>query len=320
MAAIAKKHNWMLIDVRLSDREPTDLSGMPGYNETRTRATYLPFDEFPLVGDELPINPETGEKYAGWLVLLDEFKNASPAVQSAAYKFVLDRKVGTYDLHPECHVVAAGNLDTDGALAQPMSTALISRFSHLYVYADLQEWIEAVGSTLSNIDIIAYLNFKNESFYTFNPKLTTPYACPRTWVSADKTMEGLKKLTSEQRKAVSFATLAGVLGEGVVADYMTFLECKRDLISFEEIMKDPQGCKVPSMSNGTGIVWATAFMVVDHMEPSNLLACLDYLKRFPAEFIAAAARGALTRHKDWISTCTEGTKFQKEVYNILFPS
>lgn len=319
-AQLARKYNWKLIDVRLSDREPTDLAGLPAYNEDRTRATYMPFDEFPLATDPLPINPETGLQYSGWLVLLDEFKNAAPATQSAAYKFVLDRKVGTHDLHPECYVMAAGNLDTDGALAQPMSTALISRFAHLYVQQDLNEWISEVGSKLHNSDIVAFLNFRKDSFYTFDPKLTTPYAAPRTWKELDKVLEQFKQVSSQKTKTVKYATLSGIIGSGVAADYLSFVELKKDIITFDQILRDPQNAPVPDMGKSLGLVWATIFMVVDNMTLANLHECGTYINRFPHEFIAAAARTALIRHNEWLDSNPAGVAFQQRMFDVLFPA
>lgn len=78
---IADEQNGKLIDIRLSQMDPTDLQGLPFGNKERTKAGYLPMDLFPLEGDELPVKtwktvdgvqvPDT--YYKGWLILMDEF-------------------------------------------------------------------------------------------------------------------------------------------------------------------------------------------------------------------------------------------------------
>lgn len=314
---IARELDLFFIDVRLSDREPTDLSGLPGYTADRKKATYLPFEEFPIAGDALPINPLTGQPHKGFLVMLDEFSNALPAVQSAAYKFTLDRKVGIYDLHPDCYVMAAGNLESDGALAQPMSTALISRFVNLYVKPDLDEWIEAVGAKLKNVDIMAFLAFRTEQFYTFSAELTTPYASPRTWEEVDTVMTTLGSLDPDTRKVISTPLLEGLIGKAAVADFRTFLEVKKDIISFSEIVKNPITAPVPS-ANNLGLMWATAFMVVERMTIETINQCADYLDRFPREIQAATARGALTRHNHWLEATPDGRAYKTRVFRKLF--
>ena len=73
---IAKTYNLKLIDLRLSQCDPTDLMGFPSIQGQR--AGYLPMETFPLEGDPIP------EGYSGWLLFLDEFNSASIAVQAAA--------------------------------------------------------------------------------------------------------------------------------------------------------------------------------------------------------------------------------------------
>ena len=73
---IAKEYNLKLIDMRLSQCDPTDLLGFPFVKEGR--AGYAPMDSFPLEGDEVPVG------YNGWLLFLDELNSASQAVQAAA--------------------------------------------------------------------------------------------------------------------------------------------------------------------------------------------------------------------------------------------
>ena len=80
---VATDFNLKLIDFRLSQCDPTDLSGFPHIND-KGRATYMPMTTWPLEGDELPINEKTGQPYDGWLIFFDELPAAAPAVQAAA--------------------------------------------------------------------------------------------------------------------------------------------------------------------------------------------------------------------------------------------
>ena len=73
---IAKKFNLKLIDLRLSQCDPTDLLGFPYI--FGNRAGYRPMETFPIMGDEIP------KGYNGWLLFLDELTSASTAVQAAA--------------------------------------------------------------------------------------------------------------------------------------------------------------------------------------------------------------------------------------------
>ncbi|MFT2129828.1 MoxR family ATPase, partial [Staphylococcus epidermidis] len=76
-----------------------------------------------------------------WMLFLDELTSATPPVQAAAYKLILDKMVGNKKLHPACFIVGAGNLESDNAVVPPMSTALKSRMTHLILKMDVPEWL-----------------------------------------------------------------------------------------------------------------------------------------------------------------------------------
>lgn len=73
---IAKEYNLKVIDLRLSQCDPTDCMGFPQISDGK--ADYVPMKTFPIEGDVIP------KGYSGWLLFLDEFNSASPAVQAAA--------------------------------------------------------------------------------------------------------------------------------------------------------------------------------------------------------------------------------------------
>ena len=74
---IADAYNLKLIDLRLSQCDPTDLSGFPTIIGGK-KADYMPMAHFPIEGDPIP------DGYAGWLLFLDEFNSAPNAIQAAA--------------------------------------------------------------------------------------------------------------------------------------------------------------------------------------------------------------------------------------------
>lgn len=84
--SIAKQANLKMIDIRLSQEDPTTINGFPCLDEGRSK--YLPPALFPLKGDELPVEKdEKGNithRYRGWLVFFDELPAAAPSVQAAA--------------------------------------------------------------------------------------------------------------------------------------------------------------------------------------------------------------------------------------------
>jgi len=73
---IASEFNLKVVDLRLSQCDPTDLSGFPML--LGDKAGYVPMNTFLLENDSLP------KGYNGVLLFLDEFNSAPRAVQCAA--------------------------------------------------------------------------------------------------------------------------------------------------------------------------------------------------------------------------------------------
>jgi MoxR-like ATPase len=131
-------------------------------------------DTFPLETDPIP------DGYNGWLLFFDEINSAPKAIQASAYKLVLDRKVGQTKLHKNCAIVAAGNLETDGAIVEEMSTALQSRMVHIELQVDVEQWVAWAQKKGIHHMITSYIQFKPGMLNTFKADHTDKtYACPR---------------------------------------------------------------------------------------------------------------------------------------------
>ncbi|AIZ94876.1 putative ATPase [Pseudomonas phage Pa2] len=296
---IAKENNLKLIDLRLTQMDPADLNGLP--NLFGDRAKFQVFEQFPLVGDELPVNPETKEPFAGWLLFLDELTSADDDRQAAAYKLILDRQIGNEDLHPKCLVMGAGNLETDGAIVNPMSSALISRLHHIVVRNDLKRWLQVVAPKLDiATKVQAFLEFSPRAFYTFDPQNSgRVYACPRTWEDFSK---WFLKVSPEQNPRalddmLQLAAAMGIIGT-VAADFKSFLAYFGRLPSLEEILTSPSTIHVPK--DEPGLMFAMCSMLAENAKVDNIDKILIFLDRFNPDHMVITLRMACQRNKGLI--------------------
>lgn len=188
----------------------------------------------------------------------------------------MDRQVGQHKLHDKCFIIACGNLDTDNAIVNTMSSALISRFAHFYIRLDNTEWQEWAVANNINPMITAFLNFKPNLLYTFNPDRDTPYASPRTWELLSKVLDTDTPLN----------VLASLLDIGTAREFNGFMHYHKDLPSIDSIIAKPKDYPIPDT---TGMQWATLTMVISHLE-KDIDACVTYLKRFSPEMHMVALR------------------------------
>ena len=96
IAQVAERHGVPVIDIRLSQMEPSDLRGIPFRN-----------------GDTVEWAPPAmlpdAERHGPRGVLfLDEITSAPPSVSAAAYQLILDRKLGAYEVPEGWAIFAAG--------------------------------------------------------------------------------------------------------------------------------------------------------------------------------------------------------------------
>jgi len=289
---VAEDRNLEVIDLRLSQCDPTDLSGFPTINEARDRAGYVPMSTFPIAGQELP----KGRK--GWLLLLDEFNSASQAVQAAAYKLVLDRQVGQFDLHENVDIIAAGNLATDRAIVNRLSTAMQSRLVHLEIELRQNDWLEWAGANGIDHRIMSYIGFKPDILHRFDPDHDDfTFPCARTWEFASDIIKPISKIDEDLT-----AVISGAVGKGAANEFIAYCNVYTRLPSIDQIKNNPDGITMP---DDPSVLWAITGLVAHHCNPDNFGTFMTFIKRMDIEFQVICMRTAyqknneLEDHADW---------------------
>lgn len=280
---LAIKFNLCLIDMRAADKDPTDFNGFPSPDLKRGKAHFLPMEDFPLEGDEIP------KGYDGWLLFLDEFNAADRNVQKAMYKLILDRMIGSKNLHSRVIMICAGNLDTDGAITEDLSTAMQSRLMHITTRTDPDAWIR--WAVKANVDwrIVAYIRSFKSQLNTFekdrdSDELT--FACERTWGDfANRLIQQLPN--NDLNSPLALRALSGVVGEGNARQFIGYSAVFGEIPTIDEICKDPQGCSVPDKPS---TIYALTGSIATSADEQNVSVLLEYLERIPDEFQAVCIR------------------------------
>lgn len=277
---LAAEAKLKVIDVRLSQCEPTDLNGLPFIVDGR--ASYNPFDIFPVSTDKIP------EGYKGWLLLLDEANSADRSVLAGVYKLVLDRQVGNHDLHPDCYIVMAGNRAEDKAIVNEMGSALDSRIVHINVEANLSDWRDWAINHGIESKIISFIEFRPTLLHDFNPeKYTDTFPCPRTWEITDRLIKAAGVEPKQIRELIT-----GSVGMGAASEFITFCDVYGTLPSLGDILANPLEAKMP-MENSAQ--FAMMGFLADQINEQNAERILTYLKRYPPEKQVIACRIVLPR-------------------------
>ena len=175
--SIADQHGVELIDVRLSQMEPTDLRGIP------FRQDDMVVWSVPAL---LPDRKRHGER---GILFLDEITSAPPTVTAAAYQLILDRRLGEYRVPDGWVIFAAGNRHGDRGVTYVMPAPLANRFVHYEIETQLDDWV--AWAHAANIDprVIAFLRFRPDLLFQFEPaRNPVAFPSPRSWEYAHRAL------------------------------------------------------------------------------------------------------------------------------------
>jgi len=174
---VAERRQVPVIDIRLSQMEPSDLRGIPFRVEQHVEwAT-------PAI---LPDRERHGN--AG-ILFLDEITSAPPAVSAAAYQLILDRRLGEYQVPEHWAIFAAGNRQGDRGVTYSMPAPLANRFSHFEVDTHLDDWVAWAYANGMDERLIAFLRFRPELLFDFDPAHNpVAFPSPRSWEFAHRAL------------------------------------------------------------------------------------------------------------------------------------
>ena len=178
VAQIGARHAAPVIDIRLSQMEPSDLRGIPFRSGNQVEWA------IPAV---LPNSDRHGPR---GILFLDEITSAPPSVSAAAYQLILDRKLGEYEVPTGWAIFAAGNRQGDRGVTYTMPAPLANRLSHFEVETNLDDWV--LWAYRNNIDerVIAFLRFRPELLFDFDPAHNpVAFPSPRSWEFAHRSLQ-----------------------------------------------------------------------------------------------------------------------------------
>ncbi|MFI5976189.1 AAA family ATPase [Streptomyces sp. NPDC051452] len=255
LTQLAASLDLPLTTVIASVHEPSDFSGLP------------------IVGDDPAVRgvPMAPPQWAVELVragrgllFLDELSTATPAVQAALLRVVLERKVGALQLPPGVRVVAAANPRASAADGWELSPPLANRFVHLYWVHDREVVVRGLGGVwprarLPRIvperlpEAVAYARRAVCGFLAARPTLIHrlpntetrrggAWPSPRSWEAA------LTLLAFGTASCVSREVLAllvrGAVGDGPGLELLAHLD-RMDLPDPESLLADPASAELP---------------------------------------------------------------------------
>jgi len=237
---------------------------------------------FPLEDDPIP------DGYDGFLISFDEFNAAGLQTQAAAYQVVLDRCIGQHKLHPKTAMVCAGNLMSDGAIVNRLSTAMQSRLIHLELTVNPELWSLWASANHLRHEVISYINHRPQNLHVFDPNHhDKTFASPRTWEFASRIV-AYPKMALKNKLPI----LAGTISESIAREFLTYCEIYPHIPTYAQIKQAPKVIAVPSEPS---MLAATSGMIGAHITLADIDQVMPYIHRMPIEFQVFTLKDAVKR-------------------------
>ena len=201
-----------IVDVRLAQKDPTDMRGLPVPDEKTKAVQWFLSSEWPR------------DWSSRGIIFFDELTAADKTLQVSAYEMILDRKLGDvgegkfgYEVPPGWLIVAAGNQRQDKAVSQPMSSALANRFLHVIVKARALDWINWAKKSGVHPVVIDYIEdptalvnvSSDDKLHNMNPEffdLEKGWPSPRSWERVSSILHAYDRIVDERASTLGANT------------------------------------------------------------------------------------------------------------------
>jgi hypothetical protein len=239
-----------------SVHDPTDFNGLPIPGADPGR------DGVPMAPPDWAVRLRREDR--GGLLFLDELSSATPAVQAALLRVVLERRVGSLVLPASVRVVAAANPPESAANGWSLTAPLANRFVHLPWRHDPAVVVRGLGGCWPHVsppqlradrleESVRRARRAITGFLTVRPDYTHrlpqdearrggAWPSPRTWEMALRLL-AFGYASEVEHEALAVA-LRGAVGDGAALELLAHLE-NEDLPDPEEVLRHPGTFAVP---------------------------------------------------------------------------
>ncbi|WP_405454031.1 MoxR family ATPase [Streptomyces achromogenes] len=255
LTQLAASLDLPLTTVIASVHEPSDFSGLP------------------VLGDDPAVRgvPMAPPRWAVELVragrgllFLDELSTATPAVQAALLRVVLERRVGELRLPPGVRIVAAANPRASAADGWELSPPLANRFVHLHWVHDRDVVVRGLGGVWPRAELprlmperlpeaVAFARRAVCGFLEVRPTLIHrlpstetrrggAWPSPRSWEAAT-TLLAFGTAAAASREVMALL-VRGAVGDGPGLELLAHLD-RMDLPDPETLLAEPSSAVLP---------------------------------------------------------------------------
>lgn len=281
------KKYFVLIDIRLSEYDSTDIKGLPIFKDNNKAIEFkIPYWALFLEKEE-----------SDGILFFDEISLAPPLVQSSVYKILYDRCVNESRIGDNWVVLGASNLDEDRAYTHTLASPLKDRAGEVeLIGANIEDFTDYMIKQKIDNRIIGFLNFKSSNLWNVNFEDNQKYTTYRGW--CERIHHLIKDIPSNDYRNL-LLICSSAIGEGVASEFVAFTKLQ-DKVKIQDLIKHPEKLKEFNKPEDLGIKYFIITALADWYKEDkakfkdimNIVEVLDTLKN--PEFNALLIRLCLS--------------------------
>jgi hypothetical protein len=267
---LAEELDAELRDIRLCQKQPTDIGGLPALDHESRQTVFYPPAFLASRADGKAV-----------VLFFDEISLAPDDTRGAVLGILEERRQGNVEIPDNWVIVAAGNRPEDLANARGLGAAANRRLLHIVIEpqleATLQHFIKinVVPEVLAFLKVFPQHLSGEESARSQKHEL---YPRPASWEKVSNILGELRKAD----KRVKHLAVAGIIGDSVAAEFMLLAEEVKNMKSVDELLeiqrKTPSkiGKYLPDTVNG---LYALSFAIASRANEETAIELLELVNR-----------------------------------------
>ncbi len=260
-----------LRDIRLCQKQPTDIGGLPALDHKEKQTVFYP----PAF-----LAPRTDEKAV--VLFFDEISLAPDDTRGAVLGILEERRQENVEIPDNWIIVAAGNRPEDLGCARGLGAAANRRLLHVVIEPQLEATLEYFIKIGVIAEVLAFLKVfpqhlsGEESARQQKHEL---YPRPASWKKVSDIFRELRKAG----KRVKHLAIAGIIGDSVAAEFILLAEEIKNMKSVDELLeiqrKTPSKISryLPDSING---LYALSFAIATRASSDTAVELLELVNRF----------------------------------------
>jgi hypothetical protein len=249
------------------------------------------------------------------VILLDEFMKSPKLLQVIFTRLMLERMVGDVPLPSGSIIFATSNNASDNVgdsmlahagnrvckveMAKPNATEWLHWASENNISRVVRAFVALFPRTLASYRD----GNQDDNPYIFKPSMTTLSFCsPRSLAKCDVIVKH-RDILGENATMVS---LGGTIGQSASADMSAFLSLEKTLIDVKDIIKNPDGIKIPDEISAQLMIM---FQAVDVLETQDeLTKFMQFVNKIPSSEVQAVFFTMMMRNTKAIKLARNNTQ------------